>query len=347
MSTQTDTYTGIASAGNWIVDQVKTVNCLPGRGMLATIESEALAIGGAPANVLADLAKMGTGLALSGFGVVGEDAAGRMIIDAMAALGVDVGGIAVSGEAPTSYTDVMNHRGTGERMFFHHRGANALFDVQHVPAGSLNCRIFHLGYLLLLDRMDAPDPEHGTRAAALLHTVRERGIKTSVDVVSEDSDRFKALVPPALPYVDYLILNEIEAARAVGRNARRADGSLDPHELKAAVEDLFALGDMELVAVHMAEGAYIVDRQGAAYSVGSLDLPQGFIQGAVGAGDAFCAGMLYGLHEGWTVPDATRLGSCCAAASLSRESATGGVGELDAVLALAERFPEQKPVVSV
>ena len=37
-----------------------------------------------------------------------------------------------------------------------------------------------------------------------------------VDVVSEDSDRFKTVVTPALQHVDYLIVNEIEAGKIAG-----------------------------------------------------------------------------------------------------------------------------------
>lgn len=49
---------GITAAGNWIVDRVKQVDCLPRRGMLANIKSMCFSPGGAPANVLNDLARL-------------------------------------------------------------------------------------------------------------------------------------------------------------------------------------------------------------------------------------------------------------------------------------------------
>lgn len=97
----------------------------------------------------------------------------------------------------------------------------------------------------------------------------------------------------------------------------------------------------------MPEGVYIRDRAGKRYSRGSLVLPEGYIAGAVGAGDAFCAGMLYGLHEGWDVLESAGLGSCCAAASLSRPGASEGVLPLEETLKLAKRFGERLPPVSV
>lgn len=338
---------GIAAGGNWIVDRIKTVDRLPGRGMLASIRGESLSTGGAPANVLADLAKLGAPFPLAGIGVVGGDEDGRFILDSFRSLGVDVTCIATTDQAATSYTDVMNEDGTGERSFFHHRGANALFGPEHVPVEALSARIFHLGYLLLLDRMDQVDEEYGTCAARALHALQARGIRTSVDVVSEESDRFATIVPPALKYVDYLILNEIEAARAVGRKARGDSGALDAAALTEAVEELYDHGDMAMVAVHMPEGVYIRDRQGNRYSRGALELPEGYITSAVGAGDAFCAGMLYGLHEDWTHADSARLAACCAAATLAEDGATDGMKPVSEVLELAERFPERPPPVKI
>jgi sugar/nucleoside kinase (ribokinase family) len=310
--------------------------------MLANIQAENVSIGGAPVNVLADLAGLGAAFPLGGYGVVGADADGALLRQRFRELGVDVAGLVGTERAITSYTDVMNEKGSGERMFFHHRGANALFGPEHVPVAALSCRIFHLGYLLLLDRMDEEDAEFGTVAARLLAAVRQRGILTSLDVVSEESDRFKTIVPPALRHVDYLILNEIEAGRVVGVDVRDPAGALDAEGVVRAVERLATLGDMRLIVVHMPEGVYARERSGRTYAVGSLELPPGFIRGAVGAGDAFCAGMLYGLHENWDCLRAARLGCCCAAASLSREGATEGVGRIAEVMELARRYPERR-----
>ena len=103
-------------------------------------------------------------------------------------------------------------------------------------------RIFHLGYLLLLDALDQPDAKFGTRAAALLATAQTAGVKTSVDVVSEDSDRFARIVNPALSYVDYCILNEIEAGKTTGFKVRRPDGKLDTVAVRHAAGALLQKG---------------------------------------------------------------------------------------------------------
>lgn len=338
---------GITAAGNWIVDRVKGVDCLPGRGMLANIRSQSFSPGGAPANVLHDLARLKVSFPLAGLGMVGNDADGEYLKRIFAGLGVDIHGLQTTDEAPTSYTDVMNDEATGDRVFFHQRGANALFSPAHVAISRLKCRIFHLGYLLLLDAMDQADPVHGTVAAGLLQQVQAAGILTSLDVVSEEGDRFSRLVPPSLKYVDYLILNEIEVGRVVGLTVRDQKRQLDGAALIEAVERLYDFGNMHLVAVHMPEGVYMRDRAGKRYSRGSLALPEGYIAGAVGAGDAFCAGMLHGLHEGWDLLETAQLASCCAAASLARPGASEGIQPLPETLGLAKRFGERPPPVAL
>ncbi len=327
------------------MDRVKTVDCLPGRGMLANIRAVVSSSGGAPANVLADLALMRASFPLTGYGVIGCDPDGDLIERRFRELGVDISGLIRAEGVPTSYTDVMTEAGSGARTFFHHRGANAVFGPEHVPVNMLTCRLFHLGYVLLLDRMDGPDPELGTQAARLLRELRAQGIRTSLDVVSEEGDRFQALVPPALKHTDYLIINEIEAGRVTGRTIRRPDGSYDAAALVAAVDVLMAMGVMALTIIHMPEGAYLKRRDGVTASAGSLKLPPGFIKGAVGAGDAFCAGALYGLHEGWEPGALLRLGNCSAAAALSQEGATDGLLPIDALLALETQYGTQPPVI--
>lgn len=340
-------FRGITCAGNWIVDHVKMLDHLPGRGMLGSIQSETLGTGGAPFNVLMDLGRLGADFPLAGIGVVGADAGRDFVLRNCAAFKIDCAGIRALPDAATSYTDVMTEIGSGERVFYHCRGANARFNPEHVPVARLSCRIFHLGYLLLLDAMDEPDPQCGTVAARLLRQVQAAGIKTSVDVVSEESDRFARIVPAALPYTDYLILNEIEAGRTVGLPIRRADGGLDGAALQAAVEKLLEMGSMELVVVHMPEGAYLQTRAGRRMARGALTLPANYIKGAVGAGDAFCAGMLYAIHEGWDYAAGMQLGACAAAASLAHPGATDGMLPLPETLRLAERFGERPPPVDV
>src|SRR5689334_2506925 len=238
---------GLLAGGNWIIDQVKLIDVYPQPEQLANIRDQAQGTGGAPYNVLVDLAKMGAPFPLAAAGLVGEDALGDSIHADCKRRGIDTRWLRSSAGASTSYTDVMTETSNGRRTFFHYRGANALWDGRDIDFTKTKVRIFHLGYLLLLDALDEPDKAFGTKAARLLAEAQEAGVKTSVDVVSEDSDRFARIVTPALRHADYCILNEIEAARTTGLTVRQPDGVLDTVALRHAAGALLQCGVQELV----------------------------------------------------------------------------------------------------
>jgi sugar/nucleoside kinase (ribokinase family) len=337
---------GLLAGGNWIIDQVKLIDIYPQPEQLGNIRDQSQGTGGAPYNVLIDLAKAGAPFPLFGAGLVGKDALGQQILDDCRRRRIDVRHLRTTSKAPTSYTDVMTEQGHGRRTFFHARGANALWQGEDLDFGRIPARIFHLGYLLLLDALDQPDRRFGTRAARLLADAQAAGIKTSVDVVSEDSDRFGRIVRPALKHADYCILNEIEAGKTTGLRIRTRDGRLDKVALRHAAGALLEQGVRDLVVIHFPEGAFARNSRGDQVWQSSLKLPVNYIAGTAGAGDAFCAGVLLGLHEGWKLQRALLTGVCLAAASLSDPTCTAGVGSLKAALALGRKHgfrPRLKP----
>jgi sugar/nucleoside kinase (ribokinase family) len=329
---------GLLAAGNWIIDLVKMIDVYPQPEQLANIRSQSQGTGGAPYNVLIDLAHTGVPFPLFAAGLVGQDALGEHILATCREHKIDVQRLRITPKAPTSYTDVMTEQGHGRRTFFHARGANALWRGDDLDFNKLNVRIFHLGYLLLLDALDQPDPRFGTKAAQLLAQAQAAGVKTCADVVSEDSDRFARIVNPALKHVDYCILNEIEAGKTTGFKIRQPGGQLDTVALKHAAGALLQQGVRELVVIHFPEGAFARTRKGDDSWQPSLKLPPNYIGGTAGAGDAFCAGVLYGLHEGWELQRCLLTGVCIAAASLSDATCTTGVKSLNTSRALAKKF---------
>lgn len=337
---------GILAGGNWIIDQVKIVDVFPKPESLANIQSQAQGTGGAPYNVLVDLAKLGVDFPLQAAGCVGEDALGSQIIEDCKQFGIDTRLLKTTAQADTSYTDVMTEAAGGRRTFFHYRGANALWTGADLNFARTKARCFHLGYLLLLDALDAPDKLYGTRAARLLAQAQAAGLRTSVDVVSEDSDRFPKVVAPALKHVDYCILNEIEAGKTTGFRIRQPDGTLDAVALRHAAGALLQLGVRELVVIHFPEGGFARTRDGRDHFQSSLDVPAKQIAGTAGAGDAFCAGVLLGLHEGWDLARCLLTGVCVAASSLSHPTCTGGIRPLKGVLALARKYGTKPPIDS-
>lgn len=328
---------GLLAGGNWIVDKLKVIDVFPQQDALANILEESTCNGGSPFNILIDLAKLGAKFPLAGVGRIGADADGEWIRQQCALWKVNDSQLQTHAEAPTSHTDVMTVRDTGRRTFFHQRGANAHLDPDDFAFENTGERIFHLGYLLLLDALDQPDPEFGTVAARVLAQAKEAGFLTSIDVVSEDSDRFGQIVLPALPYVDFCILNEFEIERTTGVPTRPG-GELSLEAVRKAARSLLEKGVQAWVIVHFPEGAYALGRSGVESRQGSIRLPQEQIVGTVGAGDAFAAGVLWGLHDELSIEEALRYGVCAAAACLQGAGTSDGVRALEECLALGEKF---------
>jgi sugar/nucleoside kinase (ribokinase family) len=214
---------------------------------------------------------------------------------------------------------------TKQRTFFQYRGANAFFCEADIDWDTLNAAFLHIGYILLLDALDKEDPEFGTKMARLLYEAQRRGIKTSLDVVSEAGDRFKRLVPPALKYADYCIINELEAEQVTGIALRDRGGILLRGNMKKALEKIRGFGVSTWAVIHCPEGGFGLDQDEGYAEVASLALPAGYIKGTVGAGDAFCAGTLYGAYRGMNLRQGIELGIASAACSLSEPGAAEGM----------------------
>ena len=312
----------VVLAGNILLDVVKRIDVWPEQGHLATILDQQRACGGSVCNSGVFLKTLDPSMEVCACGKVGADEYGAWLRAFLEGKGLDVSRVRQTDAAPTSYTDVMSVAGTGERTFFHARGANALFTPDDIDLDALGCDLFHLGYLLLLDGLDAADPEYGTVAARLLHDVQARGIPTSLDLVSEQSDRFARIVRPALKYCDYLVVNEFEGEQATGISCRDASGKVSAEALRRIAEALLALGVRRSVTLHCPDMGVTLTADGEFAAVGSLKLPPGWINGAVGAGDAFCTGVTIGLSYGKSMEESVRIGTHLAASVITVSEST-------------------------
>ena len=231
----------------------------------------------------------------------------------------------MSGEK-TSFTEVMSIPG-GQRTVFVYPGAGADFGIDDMDFDSIDAKILHLGYFLLLQKVDDGD------GLKILQKAKEVGLETSIDLVSENSDRY-GLVIPCLPYTDYLIVNELEAGKLAG---------IEPtaDNLQKIAEKLKALGVKKKVIIHMPERSVCLSEEG--YSVlGSYILPDGYIQGTTGAGDAFCAGALIGIYNGWSDMEIMEFASACAVMALRSPDATSGMKEETEIKAFCKQFARRE-----
>jgi sugar/nucleoside kinase (ribokinase family) len=250
----------------------------------------------------------------------------------MSGLGIDMSGVITVKDTVTSFTDVMSDLSSNERTFFQANGANSDFGPEDIDFDNLNADIFHIGYALLLDKFDKPDAEYGTVMARTLAKVSEKGIKTSIDVVSEQSDRFVKVVTPCLPHCDYLIFNEVEASMVTGIEVRGEDGKISQTQMKMVINELFDKGVREVICIHAPEGGWYARKGDAVYFLPSLNLTKDMIKGKVGAGDAFCAGMLYSLYREFDPEYSLRVAGAAAGCNLTEKNSIDGLRSFDKMM---------------
>lgn len=329
---------GICCAGSIVVDISYPIETWPKQGELTYItDSMQRSTGGAVCNTVIDLARLDPTLPLYACGCVGYDSEGDFVIETMGKYpNIDHSFIGRSGQS--AFTLVLSNNATKERTFFHHPGENQRYCEDDIPWENLDVDIFHIGYILLLPGLDAEDAQYGTKMARLLHRVQEMGIKTSIDVVSETGSRYQTIVSPALRYSDYCVINELEAQQTTGIPLRDPDGTLLRENLLPALRKMKQMGVSTWAVIHCPELGCGVDENGDFFMLPSLTLPDGYIKGTVGAGDAFCSGILYGAQMHWSLQEAIKLGICTAAASLHEANASDGVLHYKEVLKLYEQY---------
>ncbi len=316
---------GIAFAGNILADNIKIITDYPKEGMLTNIVGTGTSVGGCVPNTAINTAKIDREIPVTAYGLVGDDEYGRFVIEEMRSYGIDTRGVKIDNRYETSYTDVMSDSKTGIRTFFHNRGANRKFSPADIDLDTLDCDILHIGYILLLDEFDREDETYGTVMARFLKTVQQKGIKTSIDAVSDNSGAFRSKVIPALKYCNYAIINEIEGSGAVGVEARCADGSINVENIRKILSLIMKCGVKDMAVIHCPEAGFAMTADGEFTIVPSLKLKEGFIKGSNGAGDAFCAGCLYGILNKYPVRKILEFASCAAACNLTESDAISGM----------------------
>jgi len=334
---------GIAFAGTIAVDEIKIIEKYPNKSELTTIKSVSRSNGGAVSNCGISLAKIDPDLPIEAIALVGNDDKGEFLRERLGQFkNIDMSQIKVVGDTP--FTDVVQDETDHARTFFTYKGNSILFDEHAIELELLTSDILHIAYILLLDSLDQEDLEYGTRMAKVLKQAQELGIKTSIDVVSENSNRYKTLVPPSLKYTNYCVINEIEAGKTVGIQLRDSTGGLITSCIKDVLLKLKQFGVEDWVVIHCPEGSFGYD--GIQFqSIPSLSLDRHLIKGTVGAGDAYVAGVLYGAYKGKSLTESMELGTAAAAASLMAEDSTSGVQPYERLVQMYKELPKQMKIM--
>jgi sugar/nucleoside kinase (ribokinase family) len=329
---------GVLSAGTFCVDFNKSIARWPEEDT----SNEVLAIerqgGGSGFNMALDLKRLDPEFPVEAMGVVGDDYLGHFLFAECDARGVNRAALHASPGGVTMSVDAFNVAANRRRTHFYLQGVAAEMTPDDFDFSSTRMRILHLGLPGAHKAMDRPWRGEANGWVAVLRKARAAGLAVNLELMTTAVERLAELGRPCLPHLNWLIVNDYEIGALAGLETRWADGSTDPAAVARAIDATLAIGAMDWVAVHFPDGALVGGRDGSRLSLGSVALPASAIVGANGAGDAFAAGMLYGLHQQWPILKCVELGHASAAASMRVMSTTAGVATVAECLALAKQW---------
>ncbi|QWB95416.1 carbohydrate kinase family protein [Mycoplasmatota bacterium] len=298
---------GITIAGTIVSDTNKYLDVYPDEGNLTTVKHTSETFGGCVSNTSVVLKHIDASLHLEVLGSVGDDDIGYRFMQYMNDNQIICDRIEILEGKQSAHVDAYVNQSNGKRTFFYQEGANVYFG-KNFP--SCETTHLHIGYLLLLPFLDEMEQENRSRLSFVLEKMRTKGVRISADLISEQSSRYKEVVHSALPYLDDLIINEIEAIKIAGTHVEDIN-NVTVDEIKSAALHIKKLGVIKLVVIHSPEFGLIYD--GAKFViVPSLEIDQSKIVNSVGAGDSFCAAVLYGIYKKYSYEYLLRLASCVA-----------------------------------
>ena len=237
--------------------------------------------GGAPANVLATVAKLGKTAAF--LGMVGEDQFGRFLKDVLVENHINVTGLKFSREVNTTLAFVhLYHNGDRSFSFYRNPGADMMLSQSDVDYEIiLQSKVFHFGSISMTH-----EPARSATLAAC-QFAKDKGLIISYDPnyrapLWNSVQEAKENIVPGLGFADILKISEEELELITGtRDLRNGGGMLFDQGIRVV---LITLGD---------QGCYYKYAGGegsiAAYRVEAID--------ATGAGDAFLGALLYRVSD--------------------------------------------------
>jgi sugar/nucleoside kinase (ribokinase family) len=301
----------ILCLGILVADVVgRPLRSVPAPGRLVLMDEMGLFAGGCAMNAATVLARFG--LPVEVIGKIGQDPFGDFLLEVLARRGIRAEGIRRDETTGTSATMVMVEP-NGERRFVHYIGANAQLTTADIDMTQVeSASILHVAGALVLPGLD------GDPMALLLHQAQVAGVITFLDTVWDDTGRWNDLLAPCLPYIDFFVPSLPEAQALSGLN--------DPTDVGRALLD----HGVGTVALKMgAAGSLVMNQDGESLRLPAYEVD---VVDATGAGDAFAAGFIAGVWQGWSLEDTARLANAAGALCVTGSGAAGGSRSLEETL---------------
>jgi sugar/nucleoside kinase (ribokinase family) len=294
--------------------------------------------GGCPGhNMSTALKRLEAPFPVEAIGLIGDDPDGRMLVEICDAFGIGRAALIMRKGEKTGHTLAMTSKASGKRTFFTTPGTHAVQTPDDFELTQSNARILHIGLPGLHEKLDAPWGDDVSGWVTVLKKARSLGFRTNAELVSIEPERIRHAAGPMLQWLDTLVINDHEAGALAGMQTVHG-GKTDKAAVRQAAEAIMAASQLSLLAVHFPMGGIALTRNGETAEQPSVSVPRDEIIGSNGAGDAFAAGMLFGIHENWPLQQSLRLANASAATSLLSETTTGSILPWKDCLAQAEKW---------
>lgn len=241
------------------------------------------AAGGEAATTAAGLNRLGLRSAYAGR--FGDDDAGQLGWDSLAAEGVDMRFAERISGAQTQIAFIVIDQRSGERTVIWQRDTKLAYSKTDAPASAVSqAKILHF------------TPHDTDACLAMAAAARACGTITSIDI-----DNVFPGVDDLLSNVDILVTSADFLPKFLGIS--------DP---RAALTEMRSRFGCAIVAVTLGSTGSLLLCNGSFIETLGFDVPGGCID-TTGAGDSFRVGLLYGILTGETVEDSSRIANAVAA----------------------------------
>ncbi len=283
------------------IDNIIEADQLPTPEIAVFPKSESYHVGGAAANTSIWLAHIGVRVGLSG-NVVGDDQYGDLLMSRLKEYpNLDLHLVQVREGIPTPFTRAIVTP-DGERSFL-------IFYYPVTPKIPFNLDQLNGAQYIALDLYGGPEREEAAK------TVYAAGVDTAIgDVV----------------WTDHAVLPYTSIATNSGSYIRTLFPGIDVHQHALALQ---AVSKGIVITTDGEKRVYVVDKKGKAFLVKP---PTVKVKDATGAGDAFRAGLLYGLTKGKTLRESVCLGTAAGSLKVGHFGAATTLPALEEIIRLAK-----------
>jgi sugar/nucleoside kinase (ribokinase family) len=255
--------------------------------------------GGDAANVSVILSQLGCRTALCA--AVGDDIAGRTVVDILAQAGVDVSCVRRRADVPTTISCVLIN-GKGDRTFVGQEGSSETLCREDFD-DALLCKTRHINYGSFF-RMPIMDRD----IVDIFQKAKNAGLTLSADTVMDRHHLGLEGIAEALSYLDIFMPSYIEGRLMTG----------ETDAVRIARRIVSKTGE-KYVVIKLGEEGCFVHEPAREYRVRAF--PAHAVD-TTGAGDSFVAGVIKSYLDGRPFEDCVRYGSAVGALNIAHVGAT-------------------------